>query len=404
MHLQTPLINFKRYWISALLGAATDFATTSMTNSANRKLQRESQAWQTSEREASQAYQTSEREAQNKWGERMYNQYQSPLALAKQYAEAGLNPALASGAGNVGSPTSGAGSSGGAPSAPGTSVGWQQPFSVSESVGSMANAAKAFAEAEKTGLDSKLLRETFDDLAADTKYSMHMKKFEALVGQYVRNEKDLALIKEIGQKIKTGVATEDQIHELIKGIKIKNASDRNALFKWFETYNRDARAIEAGIANTTANTDRTYVGSLLDAQKILESRSVVDVNRQNARKIGLDADLLEDTFDDIKTELKTKIAGMESDNRNKVIQTYDSLIGVLNYALSGQHEISGDHYQRLRELFDFRGTRKDWIPFLLKHADSIEALRESLGVVGFQAGSGTYDQDGRRKYPLKPIE
>lgn len=317
-----PLIDFRRYWISSLIGAAADIGSAAMTNSANRKLQREAQAWQTSEREASQVYQTSEREAQNKWGEQMYNQYQSPLALANQYKEAGLNPALASGSGNVGSPTSGAGSSGGAPGAPSTSIGWQQPISISDSVETMADAAKALTDAKKTGLETKLLRETFDDLAADTKYSMHMKKFEALVGQHVRTEKDLALVKEIGQKIKNGVATEEQIRELIKGIKIKNESDRNALFKWFETYDRDARAAEANIANTNAAADNTRADTILKGiqsqslrSTIAEVASKISLNEELLRKYRIDNDQSEEFKEFVMTEMAERAvkAKTESD-------------------------------------------------------------------------------------------
>lgn len=395
--------NLRRNWIPALIGAAGSIASGIVGGLFNNNQKSSAQRYNTSERIASQEYQTSEREAQNKWAEQQYLQYQSPKALYDQYAAAGLNPNLAAGAGQVGSPTAGSGSSGGAPSGTHISPAWQNMPSLSESIGQLAGAAQSFATAKKVGLDSKLLRETFDDLAADTKYSMHMKKFEALVGQYVRNNKDLALIKEIGQKIKNGVATEDQIRELIKGIKIKNASDRNALFKWFETYDRDARAIEAGIANTQANTNRTYVGSLLDAQKTLESQSVVKVNEQTARKLGLDSKLIEETFDDLKKQLKTNIAGMEADNRNKALQAYDDIVGIINFIETGQHEISGDNWARVQEILRHGSKRRSWIPYLIENADSIHKFREALSGEAAMAYGKSRPDTVRTNFGLEPI-
>lgn len=395
--------NLRRNWIPALIGAAGSIASSIIGKSVNDSSTTRAERYNTSERIASQEYQTSEREAQNKWAEQQYLQYQSPKALYDQYAAAGLNPNLAAGAGQVGSPTAGGGSSGGAPSGTHISPAWQNMPALSESIGQLAGAAQSFATAKKVGLDSKLLRSTFDDLAADTKYSMHMKKFEALVGQYVRNNKDLALIKEIGQKIKNGVATEDQIRELIKGIKIKNASDRNALFKWFETYDRDARAIEAGIGKTTAETDRTYVGSLLDAQKILESQSVVRVNEQTARKLGLDSKLIEDTFDDLKKQLKANIAGMEADNRNKALQAYDDIIGIINFIETGQHEISGDNWARAQEILRHGSKRRSWIPYLIENADSIHKFREALSGEAAMAYGKSRPDTVRANFGLEPI-
>lgn len=368
--------NLRRNWIPAVIGAVGSIASSFLSKRSNDSSTARAERYNTSERIASQEYQTSEREAQNKWAEQQYLQYQSPKALYDQYAAAGLNPNLAAGAGQVGSPTAGSGSSGGAPSGTHISPAWQNMPSLSESIGQLAGAAQSFATAKKVGLDSKFLRETFDDLAADTKYSMHMKKFEALVGQYVRNDKDLALIREIGQKIKNGVATEDQIRELIKGIKIKNASDRNALLKWFETYDRDARAIEASIANTeagtenvnadTANKGAEYYRILSDTRlKDVQSESVregiaeigsrIDLNSANIRKLGIESDQLEEFKDYVIDKMIGEIENLDAQAAHARVRAINTSLRNFNLETSGTEEQRrgkiGEYAEDFRDIF-----------------------------------------------------
>ncbi len=96
----------------------------------NREMQEDSQAFNKEMQEDSQAFNSAEAEKQRFWEEQMYNQYQSPQAMARQYEQAGLNPALAMTGGAQG-PTSmngaaasaGAGATSGAATAGAASVG-----------------------------------------------------------------------------------------------------------------------------------------------------------------------------------------------------------------------------------------------------------------------------------------
>lgn len=96
----------------------------------NRAMQEDAQSFNAEMQEDAQAFNAAEAEKQRFWEEQMYNQYQSPQAMASQYGQAGLNPALAMTGGAQG-PTSmngaaasaGSGATSGAASAASASVG-----------------------------------------------------------------------------------------------------------------------------------------------------------------------------------------------------------------------------------------------------------------------------------------
>lgn len=96
----------------------------------NKAMQEDAQTFNAEMQEDAQAFNAAEAEKQRFWEEQMYNQYQSPQAMASQYAQAGLNPALAMTGGAQG-PTSmngaaasaGSGATSGAASAASASVG-----------------------------------------------------------------------------------------------------------------------------------------------------------------------------------------------------------------------------------------------------------------------------------------
>lgn len=96
----------------------------------NRLMQEDAQAFNAEMQANSQAFNAAEAEKQRFWQEEMYNEYQSPQAMVRQYSEAGLNPVLAMTGGAQG-PTSmngaaasaGSGATSGAASAASASVG-----------------------------------------------------------------------------------------------------------------------------------------------------------------------------------------------------------------------------------------------------------------------------------------
>ena len=96
----------------------------------NQLMQEDAQAFNAEMQANSQAFNAAEAEKQRSWQEEMYNEYQSPEAMVRQYSQAGLNPALAMTGGAQG-PTSmngaaasaGSGATSGAASAASASVG-----------------------------------------------------------------------------------------------------------------------------------------------------------------------------------------------------------------------------------------------------------------------------------------
>lgn len=160
----------KLIW-SAIAGASIGAIGNLIGNAQNSRIARQQRDWQTSERLASQDYNTSERVAsqqwqdmqrisQNQFSEDMYNKYQSPEAMVKQYQAAGINPAAALDHMQGGSINASSGSSGGAPSGthvatPNTSAPFQNVGAWADSFASIANALKSLGDAKRTGIETK---------------------------------------------------------------------------------------------------------------------------------------------------------------------------------------------------------------------------------------------------------
>lgn len=93
---------------ASLLGSIIGSQSNANMNSENRQ-------WQSNERRFAQDWQHNENVYQNEWQEQMYNQYNSPSAMMRQYREAGINPFLNT---EIGSAMSSNPANVGAPSAP----------------------------------------------------------------------------------------------------------------------------------------------------------------------------------------------------------------------------------------------------------------------------------------------
>lgn len=154
----------------------------------NRRLIKQQQRYNTSERIASQDWQNQQREAQNQYSEDMYNKYSSPQALVEQYKAAGLNPRLAAEGGQVGSVQASSGTSGGAPSGAMGSMPYMQSPDFTQGFVNMANVFKSIAEAKQAGVQTDYLEATFNDRvrmekvaadAAELKYKLGLKYGDA---------------------------------------------------------------------------------------------------------------------------------------------------------------------------------------------------------------------------------
>lgn len=130
-------------------------------------------AWQTAEAEKARQFNTSERIASQDWQKGMMdlqNAYNSPVAMAKRYRDAGLNPNLAMTGATTQNISASPGSSSPASSPMPSQVSGLSPVSfqpahlnIAEMVNSLGNFQKSIAEAEKSGMDTKLAKATFDD-------------------------------------------------------------------------------------------------------------------------------------------------------------------------------------------------------------------------------------------------
>lgn len=101
------------------LGAIVSGITSLINGSENRSSQEEENAlnreWQAEQNSMNRYWQSKESDKARQWEEQMYNLYNSPSAMKRQYQEAGLNPYL-QGSQAIGSPMSGSAPMSGAPS------------------------------------------------------------------------------------------------------------------------------------------------------------------------------------------------------------------------------------------------------------------------------------------------
>lgn len=236
-----------------------------------------SQAYQTSEREAQQSFQTSEREAQNRYAEQMYQQYQSPQALARQYQDAGLNPRLAMQNGSAGSVSASSGSSGGAPSsgAPsGASV--NPPYfnlgNYSQGFQNIAGALKALGEAKRSGIDVKYLEDIYKGQVRKLNLEGTAQELaNATTVKYGDKEHESALIK-VFQDIARGDLDMKEIEKRIDILVEQHAISKYEKEHWLERFRAD-------LANTNADTSNKEANTNLSNERSNTERTQQSLNR-----------------------------------------------------------------------------------------------------------------------------
>lgn len=320
------------FWqaIGAAVGSIGNAISNNHANKYNSRLMREQMAWQTGEREAQQSYQTSEREAQNAYSEQMYNNYASPSAMARQYAEAGLNPRLAMDSGSVGSPTSGSGSNGGAPSGQGAPAPAYIPQNnLASGFSDIAQALASLGQAKKAGVETSLLEAQFNDLVAKTKYEAETQKFIALFEKPL----DVMLKKKGVQRLLVEIANGqlqgEEIKERIHSLKLDNDIKQNELDHWLETWQAELNKTKAETANTEADTNvknemPEYIRSntRLNGIKYYEVKASIenlfthaDLNRALSRLTGLQGDQLEEFKPYLLDEIISRVENMDANTQ-----------------------------------------------------------------------------------------
>lgn len=282
-----PICYFDIFGLGSALGglfsASASTASTAMQIKSNEKMQREAQGFTRSEREASQLYQTAEREAQNLWQQQQYLDYNSPQALAAQYAAAGLNPQLAIEGGSQGVQAS-SGSSGGAPSGSVVSPPYQNVQSPIQGFEQLANALAKFADAKKTGVESNILDQAMEDIVKKYKTDAEMSewtsqiqfnKAKASAHDLEQKLAEIALLRKNGEKVDKEIYWLEQ-----KGF-IEHQVAENWLHTWavnLERTSAETRNLNASTRNLNENVDLIRASTSEKRSQIEVNRSMVQLN------------------------------------------------------------------------------------------------------------------------------
>lgn len=277
----------------SILGGLMSFGAGAFQNAQNKKMMREQMRYNTAEREASQQYQTSERlgqqafqtrerVAQNQFSEDMYTKYQSPQALAKQYMDAGLDPRMAMGNGQVGSISASSGSSGGAPSsgAPsGRSVSppYQDVTSLTSGFVDISNALKSLGEAKKVGIETALAEATFGDVIKKFKNELKLQDLEIDYSR-LNNAKARKSLRLIELEIDKENKNLDLIDANLKILQHEGVIKGYEAEHWLENFRNEQNRLiaETDLLGEKSKTEKTQQSvnkahkELIELQKITE--------------------------------------------------------------------------------------------------------------------------------------
>ncbi|UPW41294.1 DNA pilot protein [Sigmofec virus UA08Rod_4331] len=330
--------------ISGLIGLGSNL----FGNSNNRRMQKDAQNFNRSEREASQQYATSERiasqayqdeqrQAQNAWSEQMYNNYSSPEAMAQQYAAAGLNPRLAVDGGSVGSVAASSGSSGSAPS--GQHTGFQgvtppyQPVNnLAGGFADIAGALKAFADAKKAGVETERFEKEMEDYLRGIKANADAQEFYRDYMQPTLNTKEKKLIQQITQEISKGTVELEYMRELLGKAKAERLITEKEAEHWYDKYQMFVNQQQL-----ESEKKRSEVELNKEQKKVLNT--TVNKIFADTRLSKLNGDVLDETKDYLVTELEKKIENLDADTANKKLQAVYQKLQNYKFKLTG---LSGD--------------------------------------------------------------
>lgn len=279
----------------------------------NLALMQQQNAFNRDERIAAQGWQDMQRREQNAFSEYMWNNYQSPDALVRQYTEAGLNPRLA--VEGSGSPGVSSGSSGSSPMAQAVAPPYM-PYSAPGNYSDVANTLKALADAAKAGFDVRrgqtLLDEELKKLRLGNQAQELMNILSSIDIKY-KDAKSSAELHKILVDVGNGILSGQELREKIKSLDINNRMDKNRLDKWFEKYEAELAKLnsETNLNQTASNlnvaetkTEGFKQDNLAASTNLLQLQGVTEQQQQaiNAPLVAV-ANL---QYDEIKTNLKTQ--------------------------------------------------------------------------------------------------
>lgn len=294
--------------IPSLIGAVGSIGSTLLGNHSNQAMFNKQMKYNTSEREASQAYQTSEREAQNAYSERMYNQYQSPQALVRQYQEAGINPRLAFDAGSAGTMSAVSGSSGSAPAGAMASPPYQPGNIFSTGFMDLANSFKAIAEAKKAGAETGSIEALLGEQLRGIKLSNDSQDFLNSVNREYLNKERAALLtstlRDIENKSLQGVELRKRLQLLAK----ENIIQQNVVDTWYTRFQGD---MEEQMSRTGVNIEnQNLLREKAKSEPALRDAARADAEAQRSVSLlnGLDYDINSATTEEQKNLIRENVS------------------------------------------------------------------------------------------------
>lgn len=269
-----------------------------------------SQAFQDQQRKAQQAYQTSERMAQNQYQEDIYNQYQSPEAMVRQYNAAGLNGKLAvEGAGSLGSMSVSSGSNGGAPSSGAPSGGSvsapYQPLNAMSSgfqsmMSGITSSLKDIAEARKFGADTTEVESLLQQKIRNLELDGDIKEFALFLDKRNLPRKQQLELANILVGVNQGLAMREQIKQFTKNLKIQGKITEKEEKEWYQKFFGDQQEQLSRIGNNYSNME-------LNAETIKNypslrhmQNSIASANNSVAKLNSLDFDIKSATTNEQK--------------------------------------------------------------------------------------------------------
>lgn len=314
----------------AIASAVGSVASSLIGGGVNANLNARTRNWQNGQRVASQEYQTAERIAQNQYAESMYNKYSSPQAMARQYAEAGLNPRLAADGSSVGSATSGSGSNGGAPSgASAPAPAYMDMPSISSSIAQVAGALASLGDAKKSGVETQRIETLLNEELRSAVLRNDAQEFTNLFMLPLEKLEKIKGIDKLITEIANGKLNGEQIKQAIHGMKLDNKIKQNELDHWLENYEANLAHTNAETENLNADTNvknemPEYIRSntRLNGIKYHEVKASIenlfthaDLNRSLARLTGLQGDQLEEFKPYLLDEIISRVENMDANTQ-----------------------------------------------------------------------------------------
>lgn len=279
------------------------------TNATNKEINADQMAYDKWKFEEQNAFNSNMAKTQAQWSEDMYNKYASPVALKRQYEEAGLNPALMMQGQNIGSlPSAPAGASAGSGGSPSSIPAIPYQMNIDSSLISVmqdaalkdAQTRKIDEEARAAGIsadyrEQQEISDLFEKLSRTKKYSAEYDVLRDELAVRLRT-RDARVEQQMYQTdaAKANVALvreqKEQVHENVLSMRLSRQLqiDQNSR-EWQRLYSdlSEAKARITRMAYENHLTETEVENVIRDSAKKIAEKNSIELD--NAKR-GLEAD------------------------------------------------------------------------------------------------------------------